>query len=121
MSKKILYLFIILSFLFLPAVFSEEQKQEEETSQNIVWEYNPLRKISRGVANTALCWVEIPRQAVKVTKEKGESAGIFWGPLKGLTYMTRRFCVGVYEVVTFLVPPYKPLLEPEFVFSEEGD
>ncbi|MCM8786536.1 MAG: exosortase system-associated protein, TIGR04073 family [Candidatus Omnitrophica bacterium] len=121
MNKKISYLVVVLVFLFLPITFAQEKTQDEETSKNTTWEYNPLRKISRGIANTALCWVEIPRQAVKVTKEKGEATGIFWGPLKGLTYTARRFFVGVYEVVTFLAPPYKPIIDPEFVFSEEEE
>jgi putative exosortase-associated protein (TIGR04073 family) len=84
-------------------------------------ELSPLRKIARGAANTTLGWLEIPRQTIKVNKEKGDIAGAFWGPLKGFAYFVGRTAVGIYEVTTFLLPPYKAAIEPEFIFSDEDD
>jgi putative exosortase-associated protein (TIGR04073 family) len=81
--------------------------------------YNPLRKIARGVVNTSLGWLEIPRQMIKVNEKKGDIAGIFWGTLRGLSFALMRTTVGVYEVATFIIPPYKEVVEPEFIFSEE--
>lgn len=84
-------------------------------------EQNPLRKIARGAVNTSLGWLEIPRQTIKEGKSKGEIGGAFWGPLKGFAYFIGRTAVGVYEVTTFLLPPYKTVVDPEFIFADEED
>jgi putative exosortase-associated protein (TIGR04073 family) len=84
-------------------------------------DYNPLRKIARGTVNLSLGWTEIFRQTIKVTEEKGDIAGIFWGPLKGLTFALGRTTLGVCEIATFIFPPYRALVEPEFIFSEGGE
>ncbi|MDD5195259.1 MAG: exosortase system-associated protein, TIGR04073 family [Candidatus Omnitrophica bacterium] len=109
MLKRLILLLFIFQLFILPLY-----AQNEKISDN-----NPLRKITRGAVNTTLCWVEIPRQTIKVNREKGDIAGLFWGPMKGLTYTAGRFCVGIYEMATFLLPPYKPVVQPEFIFSEE--
>jgi putative exosortase-associated protein (TIGR04073 family) len=80
---------------------------------------NPLRKVARGAANASLGWLEIPRQTIKETKNKGEIGGAFWGPLKGFAFFVGRTAIGVYEIATFLLPPYKAVVEPEFIFSDE--
>jgi len=85
-----------------------------------VSDQNPLRKIARGTVNVTLGWTEIPRQMIKVNKANGDIAGIFWGPLKGFAYFLGRTAVGVYEVTTFLLPPYKPVVNPEFILSEDN-
>ncbi len=82
-------------------------------------DYNPLRKFVRGVVNVSLGFIEIPRQMIKVKQDSGDLAGLFWGSLKGMTFMIGRALVGVYEVSTFLLPPYLPLVEPEFIFQQE--
>ncbi|MFA5338202.1 MAG: exosortase system-associated protein, TIGR04073 family [Candidatus Omnitrophota bacterium] len=86
-----------------------------------VSDQNPLRKVSRGAVNATLGWVEIPRQMMKVNKAKGDVAGVFWGPLKGFAFFVGRTAVGIYEVTTFLLPPYKPVVSPEFIFSEDDE
>jgi len=86
-----------------------------------VSDQNPLRKVARGAVNATLGWVEIPRQMIKVNKSKGDIAGVFWGPLKGFAFFVGRTAVGLYEVTTFLLPPYKPVVTPEFIFSESDD
>jgi putative exosortase-associated protein (TIGR04073 family) len=101
------------------------QVSQEEQSTVVLRErtsdQNPLRKVARGAVNTTLGWVEIPRQMIKVNKEKGDIAGVFWGPLKGFAFFVGRTAVGIYEVTTFLIPPYKPVVNPEFILSEEDD
>jgi putative exosortase-associated protein (TIGR04073 family) len=85
-----------------------------------VSDQNPLRKIARGTVNATLGWTEIPRQMIKVNKESGDIAGAFWGPLKGFAFFIGRTAVGVYEVTTFLLPPYKPVVNPEFILSDDN-
>jgi putative exosortase-associated protein (TIGR04073 family) len=97
-----------------PAVQSKMVLREKVSDQN------PLRKIARGTVNATLGWTEIPRQMIKVNKANGDIAGVFWGPLKGFAYFLGRTAVGVYEVTTFLLPPYKPVVNPEFILSDDN-
>jgi putative exosortase-associated protein (TIGR04073 family) len=105
MVKKVLFLILILNFILF-SVFSQN---------------NPLRKMARGVVNASLGWIEITRQMIKVNEKEGELAGFFWGSLKGLTFCLGRTILGVYEVSTFLFPPYRALVKPEFILSEEEE
>ena len=111
MHKKILFLLIIFQLCLLP-VYARD--------------YNPLSKLARGLVNVSAGWLEVPRQMVKVKGEEdheisGEFAGAFFGPLKGLTYFFGRLVVGVYEVGTFIIPTYKPLVRPEYIFADDYD
>ncbi len=110
MVRKLFSLIIVLQMLSF-SVYAQEN--------------NALSKLSRGISNFALGWVEIPRQMVKVKEEHGDVAGdvagVFWGPVKGFAYFIGRTVVGAYEMATFLVPTYKPLVKPEYIFSEEEE
>ncbi len=86
-------------------------------------DYNPLSKLARGLVNVSMGWLEIPRQMVKVRdaeehKLSGDIAGAFWGPLKGFSYFLGRMAVGTYEIGTCIVPTYKPLITPEYIFDD---
>lgn len=109
MAKRICFLLVIFQLCFLP-VYARD--------------YNPLSKLARGIVNAGFGWLEIPRQMVKVRDAErneisGEFAGIFWGPLKGVSYFLGRFAIGVYEIATFPIPTYKPLVKPEYIFYDE--
>jgi len=87
--------------------------------------YNALRKFGRGVTNVVLSCAEVPRQMIKVKEEVGPSggdaAGLFYGTLRGVSYWVGRTCIGIYELATFIVPSYKPVVEPEFIFSDQEE
>lgn len=102
---KRLFTIFLISNLFILPVFAQD--------------YNALRKLGRGVVNVSFGWVEVPLQMTKVKKETNELGGMFWGALKGLAFMVGRTFVGTYEVVTFLIPSYAPVVEPEFIFKED--
>lgn len=108
MVRKIISLFFIFNFILLP-LFAQD--------------YNPLSKLTRGFSNFTLGWVEIPRQMVAVKQEHGDGAGdiagVFWGPVKGFSFFVGRTLVGAYEIATFLIPTYKPIVQPEYILSEE--
>jgi len=111
MHRKICFLLIIFQLCLLPTYARD---------------YNPLSKFARGLVNVSVGWVEIPRQMVKVKEAEnheisGELAGVTWGPLKGFAYFLGRAIVGSYEVVTFLIPTYKPLIRPEYIFADDYD
>lgn len=100
---------------------SDQEAQGTVVLRERVSDQNPLRKVARGAVNTTLGWVEIPRQMIKENKAKGDIAGVFWGPLKGFAFFVGRTAVGLYEVTTFLIPPYKPVVTPEFILSDEDN
>lgn len=110
MRKKVLSVAIVCAIFLLPLCAYAEQ---EELS------YTSLRKVARGAVNFSFGWLEIPKQIGKVNSEKGDLAGFFWGPLKGIRCFLQRTWAGVVEMTTFLIPPYEPRLEPEFIFEED--
>jgi len=62
---------------------------------------------------------EFPRQMGIVAEESGVVAGLFYGAPKGLACWLGRTAWGFLELVTFPIPPYRPLVKPEFVLTEE--
>lgn len=108
---KIIFLLAFILQLLISPVYAES--------------YNALRKFARGATNIVLSCVEVPRQMIKVREEIGQPggdiAGFFYGMLKGASYWVGRTCIGVYEVSTCIIPSYKPIVEPEFIFSDQEE
>ena len=83
---------------------------------------DPAKKLGRGLANILTGWVELPKNIYDVSVEDNPLAGLTIGLAKGIGMTIVRTGAGIYEVVTFPFPipeDYGPVLEPEFVFSEE--
>ena len=79
-------------------------------------------KITRGVANVATGWLELPKQIYVTCKEDGYAKGLAVGPIKGLGMTLVRTAAGVLETVTFFVPYpgfYHPLFDPSYVWQKE--
>ena len=83
----------------------------------------PIRKLSRGLANTVAGVLEIPLTISKVGNEEGPVAALSWGLLNGCGAALGRTLVGVVELATFPFPlgdiGYRPLLEPEFLLHPD--
>mgnify|MGYP001565227314 CR=1 FL=1 len=80
---------------------------------------DPIRKLSRGLANVACGWGEFPKEILQETERSGDIGGLLVAPFKGIAKFIGRTAVGVYEVITFLIPiprNYEPVIDPEFVF-----
>ncbi len=78
-------------------------------------------KLGRGLANILTGWVELPKNIYDTSVEENPLAGITIGTAKGVGMTIVRTGAGIYETITFPFPipeGYKPVLEPEFVFSE---
>lgn len=88
-------------------------------------EQTALSKLSRGFTNVTLGWMELGKQPIKVKQERGDVAGdvagLTWGLVKGFSHFIGRTVVGVYEMATFFVPSFEPIIEPEYIFSEEEE
>lgn len=73
-------------------------------------------KLRRGLANFATGWVEIPTAMDKSIKESNPVFGVLVGAVKGTVKGLVRTAAGVYDTVTFPIPPYdKSWVEPEFI------
>ena len=81
----------------------------------------PLRKLSRGLANGFGGILAIPATIAAVGQEQGPLAGLTWGLFVGIGVAITRTAVGIAETLTFPLPlpqiGYEPLLEPEFLFQ----
>ncbi len=82
-------------------------------------DYGILRKLGRGTANMLFSIGEVPRQIGKVGKDHGVPGAATYGLFRGITYFMGRSLIGIYEIATCLVPPYTPVVEPEFIFTQE--
>ena len=86
--------------------------------------YSAGDKLARGLANTFLGILEIPRNIQNTTQEENNLLeGWTVGLGKGLGYSILRIGTGLYETVTFPFPlpeGYRPIVEPEFVWEARG-
>ncbi len=77
---------------------------------------NAGSKLRRGLANFATGWVEIPIAMDKAMKESNPVFGVIIGAVKGTVKGIARTAAGVFDVVTFPIPPYeKTWANPEFI------
>ena len=83
---------------------------------------NMLRKLGRGVSNIATGAFEIPKAIQESFYDDGPIAAVTYGVLDGIYKFMVRTVVGAYETATFPIPlpsDYRPIVEPEFLFSPE--
>lgn len=79
-----------------------------------------LDKLGRGVVNTTLGVLEIPKQSVKRAIDTKTSYGYISGGFLGIGYFVLRELAGVYEIVTFPVPlpaHFEPVIDPLMGYS----
>lgn len=91
----------------------------------------PFHKLARGVANTAMGWVEVPAQVGRGMETQGSVGGVAMGAARGILFGVGRTLIGVVEIATFPFPnrefrekdsdPYGPLIQPEFVILRDAD
>ncbi|MDP8257975.1 MAG: exosortase system-associated protein, TIGR04073 family [Candidatus Aadella gelida] len=82
---------------------------------------NPATKLGRGAANLITGGVEIPKGFMDFHAKDGWVSGATAGVCVGIFKAIGRSFVGVYEIVTFLIPIpeyYEPILtDPEYMLS----
>lgn len=102
---------LVLLILFIAELFT--------INSALIYAGDPIEKLGRGITNTATAWLEIPKEIGRKVEKSSTLAGLVVGPLKGLAKAIGRTAIGVYDVVTFLIPlprRYEPVIEPEYVF-----
>jgi putative exosortase-associated protein (TIGR04073 family) len=86
---------------------------------------DPVKKLCRGVLNITTGFLEMPKNIRDTGKEDGLGMALTYGFIKGAFGTVRRMAVGLYEVVTFLIPApkdYGPVLtDPEYFFGKEQE
>ncbi len=118
----------ILLILVLIVGFFAAQQSEAATIDDMV------RKLGRGVCNTALGALEIPVKIWQTNREDGGLAAVTYGVFKGIVFFIGRELVGVTEIVTFPLPlpgcpknkegtgwGYGPIMYPEFIIDPSTD
>jgi len=76
-------------------------------------------KFTRGLANTATCIVEIPKQSMLTVRDIG-GAGYVIGPAKGVIMTLYRGIIGMSEALFFFVPQpgyFDPMIDPSYVWE----
>jgi len=61
-------------------------------------------KFTRGLANAATGWVEIPKNIANESRDSNALVGITYGTVKGVAHTVGRTVVGAIDLATFFVP-----------------
>ena len=113
MKKILLINLLLLSVMFtLPYAASAEQLPESIGEKMAI-------KLTRGLANTATCVVELPKQTILTVRDMG-AIGYVIGPIKGVGMTLYRGFIGVAETVFFGIPQpgyYDPMISPTYVWE----
>ena len=82
----------------------------------------PVNKLLRGGANSLTFIAELPASIWDTIKNKGILRGCTLGLAEGIFTSFARLGTGLFDLVTFLIPPYdKPLLAPEYAIESFKD
>ena len=102
--KKAVILLSILAFLFVA---------------NVSYAESPGKKAVRGLVNLLSCPLEISNGVGDAFEENGILAASTWGVVDGFLRMGGRGLCGLYEAITFPLPPYDPIIKnPEFLLED---
>lgn len=124
MAKK---MFVICLVMLALSVFSNARAADADSgaaaqgsgavidTTDMRYNKTPLSKLQRGVANIATCYLEVPASIFNLAEEKGDLLGFTLGSVQGLFTTLFRALEGVFDTVTFIIPPYnRPIMQPEF-------
>ncbi|SFW13975.1 exosortase system-associated protein, TIGR04073 family [Nitrosovibrio sp. Nv17] len=74
-------------------------------------------KLAHGLANTVTGFVEIPKNIINTTNQKGAAYGVPVGLLTGILHSIGRTLTGAVDLVTFVIPT-KPIIYPDYIWKE---
>jgi len=114
-KRQLLSALFVMMILALPFAASAQQQPEMIVEKMSA-------KFIRGIANTATCVVELPKQTILTARDMG-AVGYIVGPVKGIGMTIYRGVIGVAEAVFFLVPQpgyYDPMIDPAYVWDGWG-
>lgn len=106
MAKKIMAVLLISMFLVGGAAYAVEDPEGS----------GPFTKFGRGLTNILMSPAELLYQPMKMGEDNNVLIAIIGGIPKGIVFVPVRAVVGVYDLVTFLLPwpdKYGYWIEPE--------
>ena len=83
---------------------------------------SPPAKLGRGLVNTLTGFLELPLNVLRTYKSDGWPKGLTIGFARGLAMGVYRTLVGIYEVVTFVIPmpkDYSAITTPPTLLTSE--
>ena len=107
--KKIFKFLIVASTLFLLS----SQIVHAQSYQNIMGE-----KFVSGIANVATGVVELPKNIVLTSQEKGIHYGMTIGLVSGVAHTVGRTVIGLMDVITFMIPTGPSSVQPQYVWND---
>ena len=124
MKRALLVFCLAVCVLSLAAgVYAECEHESREPcygikTDDLEYKKSPVNKFSRGAINTATFWAELSARVCDVSKKHDPFLGLTLGVVEGTFTSILRGVSGVYDMVTFIVPPYdKPLMSPEYALN----
>jgi putative exosortase-associated protein (TIGR04073 family) len=106
--NNILKLLMIAAALF----FLTAQTAHAQSYQNIMGE-----KFVSGIANVATGVVELPKNIVLTSQDKGIHYGMTIGVVSGIAHTIGRTVVGLMDVITFMIPTGPSSVQPQYVWN----
>lgn len=114
MFRRICALVVVLFLAFSLVAFAADAPVAAAPAKD----QNAGTKLARGFVNLVGCWLELPKQIYLTSKNDNLFVGLTYGFVKGIGVGLYRLADGIFETVTFVIPPYdKILVEPEYVFE----
>ena len=94
---------------------AHRQSLQNFNAENEIYQTNsPVSKMGTGLVNTTTGWTDVP---LKMSEESGKTNPLIgWtvGFGQGLAKGAIRTGAGIYDVITFALPPYdEPIMQPE--------
>ncbi|MEW5758675.1 MAG: exosortase system-associated protein, TIGR04073 family [Candidatus Omnitrophota bacterium] len=112
MFRRICALVVVLFLAFSLVAFAADAPAATTKDQNAG------TKLARGFVNLVGFWLELPKQIYLTSKQDNLFVGLTYGFVKGIGVGFYRLADGIFETVTFVIPPYdKIIVEPEYVFE----
>lgn len=116
MKKTILICFVLIFTASLVSVYAGDGGYKGAIKEeDFDYTKSPANKLGRGLVNTATCWTEIPGEMARISNKTDPLVGGTVGLLQGTFLALVRGVTGLYDTLTFVIPPYdKPVMEPEY-------
>jgi putative exosortase-associated protein (TIGR04073 family) len=124
-KATVLAVLFILMAAFTTQSFAEEIVVEQMPApefqieaEKIPYSKTALNKLERGSANMATFWMELPASVARVSNESNPVMGVTVGAVNGVFTSAIRGLTAVFDVATFMIPPYsKPVMKPEYALN----
>lgn len=116
--SKVFESLLVLSVLslFLPYIAMADSHMDE-AREKLQYSDKVGIKLGNGIANAVGGFMEIPKNVIIITRNKGPVYGASVGLMVGIMHTLGRTVYGAIDIATFLIPT-KPLIEPNYIWND---